>query len=545
MQYSHETEKECLERITVGRILALREQPYLRHIVMSLRPVMNSDPHATFSVDIGWNLHYNPKFLLSLSPSEVAASIIHEAYHILYNHSGRFVSNSIPFASAELWNEAADAVINSDLIESGTDFGRLDVIIAGKYAKYPHWKKGSTTEELFYSSYKGEAGSSDSEGTPSTKDDIPNSQSDSSKEQEEQSGSSADSQEDSSETFQPEQEDTPAKKDKGLFKKQPKKSSDNDKENQDSEPELSSGEELGNGNVNGVQNSEKLPEQGEKEFDDKDKQENQSHDCGSAVDGKERSWESKAVEEDRRNNPEHGDEITPEEQEQIVKKAIQDVFNAEGRRPGSTPKGLFETIKNYNTSRTDWRKALRKIVNKKVAATSGARNYTYSRPSRRHQASNIYMPSIRGYKQPTIIFVLDTSGSMRPDMLSQSLAEMDKILKSVNIKSVDIIQCDTKPKLFSAVSDLKNFEVWGRGGTNMIEGIQAAADMTKKAADVVIVVTDGYTPWPATPPKKLKRATFIACIVRKQSRIGGQSESDIISKVNAPAYMSVVPVLVK
>ena len=59
----------------------------------------------------------------------------------------------------------------------------------------------------------------------------------------------------------------------------------------------------------------------------------------------------------------------------------------------------------------------------------------------------------------------------------------------------------------SSLSDLKKVAVGG-GGTDMVEGIAAAA---KHKSDVIVVLTDGWTPWPA--PDAMPRQRVVAAVV--------------------------------
>jgi Predicted metallopeptidase (DUF2201). len=113
------------------------------------------------------------------------------------------------------------------------------------------------------------------------------------------------------------------------------------------------------------------------------------------------------------------------------------------------------------------------------------------------------MPSLR---QPSIsvAVVVDTSGSVSDNMLSQALAEIDGILKSVGLKNgVHYIACDAEVHVSKKITDIKQAELEGGGGTDMGVGIKAAMSL-KPRPNVCIVLTDGYTPWPDTPPQKMK-----------------------------------------
>ena len=58
----------------------------------------------------------------------------------------------------------------------------------------------------------------------------------------------------------------------------------------------------------------------------------------------------------------------------------------------------------------------------------------------------------------------------------------------------------------------KNVELAGGGGTDMRVLIVAAAEQKPKP-DLIVVCTDGYTPWPAAPIG----VPVVACITREQS----------------------------
>jgi predicted metal-dependent peptidase len=94
---------------------------------------------------------------------------------------------------------------------------------------------------------------------------------------------------------------------------------------------------------------------------------------------------------------------------------------------------------------------------------------------------------------------VDTSGSISDEELSMFLAEIKGILKAV-VSEVTVLSCDSvvheKAKI-NRITQLKD-KLVGGGGTNMAVGIQEAL----KEGDIVVVFTDGETPWPEEPVKK-------------------------------------------
>jgi predicted metal-dependent peptidase len=100
---------------------------------------------------------------------------------------------------------------------------------------------------------------------------------------------------------------------------------------------------------------------------------------------------------------------------------------------------------------------------------------------------------------PDAAVVLDTSGSMSSDLLARALVEIKGILRAVGQRKVPVLCCDAAVHGgVQRVSSAFNVEITGGGGTDMGVGIEAAQ---KLRASVIIVLTDGYTPWPAEPPK--------------------------------------------
>jgi predicted metal-dependent peptidase len=124
---------------------------------------------------------------------------------------------------------------------------------------------------------------------------------------------------------------------------------------------------------------------------------------------------------------------------------------------------------------------------------------TFRRPSRSsiNQDCKVIRPSTYSVT-PTVVIVVDTSGSMGSgsrSRLERALSECEAILKIGKVKSY-FLDCDANVYgKAQEVRSLRNAKVHGGGGTDMRIGV-LAAKRNKPKPDVVVLLTDGETPWP-------------------------------------------------
>ena len=159
-----------------------------------------------------------------------------------------------------------------------------------------------------------------------------------------------------------------------------------------------------------------------------------------------------------------------------------------------------------------WRRVLASAVRRAIAHAAGCHDYAYSRPGRR-RIPRIVTPALR---RPlvTVAVVVDTSGSMGQSELDAALAEVKGVIKAAGIGSqrLVVLACDAAVGATSRVRRVEDVRLVGGGGTDMRVGI-AAAEASRPHPDVIVVFTDGYTPWPDRPT----RARLMVAIIGAQA----------------------------
>jgi predicted metal-dependent peptidase len=170
---------------------------------------------------------------------------------------------------------------------------------------------------------------------------------------------------------------------------------------------------------------------------------------------------------------------------------------------GSAPGGLVEWAEVVLAPPTvPWQRVLAAAVRRGVRIAAGNQDHTYTRISRRASSvPDVALPAMFAPK-PRIAVVLDTSGSMSKQMVDDALNEVNGISKQLGATNdeLTLIQVDAAVGSIKPWTDIRKVELTGRGGTDMRVGIQAAAEM-RTSPNVVIVLTDGETPWPDERPK--------------------------------------------
>jgi predicted metal-dependent peptidase len=215
-------------------------------------------------------------------------------------------------------------------------------------------------------------------------------------------------------------------------------------------------------------------------------------DCGSGCDNQPRPW-------DKNNGVGAG-------QSQLLRLGVAaDVHRYARMHPGTVPGGWMRWAQEMLPSRIDWRRVLAAEIRRSVASIAGNVDYTYRRPSRRQQSvPRVVLPAMHR-PIPNVAIVCDTSGSMHEVLLGRALAEVEGILARAGLRQtqVRVLAVDTNVHAVTRVSRAAHVELAGGGGTDMGAGIVAAAALRPRPS-VIIVLTDGFTPWPARAPRSAR-----------------------------------------
>ena len=190
--------------------------------------------------------------------------------------------------------------------------------------------------------------------------------------------------------------------------------------------------------------------------------------------------------------------LTPTEQ-QIARHAVAQAVREHHRTRGSTPEGLQRWADEIVEPAANWRRVLASALRRSVHLRAGAGDYTWQRPSRRPQHDNSVIRAAVTRPVPDIAVVVDTSASMGTKDLARATTEINAILTRVVAgESIRVYSVDADVASVANTVNARRISLYGGGGTDMRVGIAKAAE-AKPAA--IVVITDGYTPWPTSAPR--------------------------------------------
>jgi predicted metal-dependent peptidase len=141
-------------------------------------------------------------------------------------------------------------------------------------------------------------------------------------------------------------------------------------------------------------------------------------------------------------------------------------------------------IDNTIKPKLNWKDLLKNYL----TALDNKYKYTYKRPKK---INNFVLPkAIKLRKLTKLNFYIDTSGSITDHEIKLFFAELNSIKNTLNPSEMNIIEFDTKiqsERIFKDIDDLNEFEIIGRGGTDLHPVIEHINVNTPSCA---IIMTD-------------------------------------------------------
>lgn len=447
------TAKRLLEEARLVAVDRRQGWPFFVDTLYAMtRKVVWTEDVSRAAVDKWWRLYLNPRWLEkeAVTAAQLAAVLMHEGWHLLQEYWRRAALKGVPESLAELWNVAADAVVNQ--------IDRLSERLPGDHVRHSDLglPPNGTVEEYYDQLLKkldaakkaaGQKSGSSASGSglpisgrgAASSDGSPDSGGDSSG----SGGSGSD----------------PTQPGAGSSGRSAGKPSKRSFQEEVAERLL--------GLVNGPPQS------------------------GSGTHGHKRPWELGPP------SKEEGG-ISRHEQEQILAATARRILEEKSR--GTVPGAAAEWAEAFATPKVDWRRELAAAVALGAVSSSYGAKPTYRKLSRRYSCGPVVRPG-RETRKPRVAVAIDTSGSMSGDDLSAALAEVQAILERTS-RTLLVACVDAEVQQVSQVSSAKKLQLHGRGGTDMCKALQWADDLHRKGQlDLLVLLTDGMTPWPAEPPR--------------------------------------------
>lgn len=220
--------------------------------------------------------------------------------------------------------------------------------------------------------------------------------------------------------------------------------------------------------------------------------------------------------------------------EQLRVQTAADV-QAHARGRGTVPAGLLVTASGILTpTATPWQRVLGAAIRRAVRSRPGSTHASPTKRDRRRRnvvlggaGRKVVLPGRRSVK-PRIVLVRDLSGSMLDGALDEVNREIVTIARRMRVTGDDLIILDVDTEVQARnkhhnATQLLSGE--GGGGTDMRTGIAAAAK--EQGVSVIVVLTDGMTPWPEQPVG----VPVVACI----AGVGGETYAE-----NVPSWIRTV-----
>jgi len=168
------------------------------------------------------------------------------------------------------------------------------------------------------------------------------------------------------------------------------------------------------------------------------------------------------------------------------------------KKQGHLPGSFERLIEELTEPRINWREKLGEYID------SRARNdFTWTVPNRKYLARGLYLPSLLSPELGEIVCLIDGSGSVSPQELTDLVSEIKGILELYEGTELKIIFFDTKatdPFTIQNDTDIKNLKLSNLGGGTDYKPPFEKIEKEGLDPKAIIILTDGQcNSFPKTP----------------------------------------------
>lgn len=487
------------DTLAIARLYARQQLPYLTHVLMALQPIARPGL-GTCATDKFMRLYYDPEWLSRHSREDAAFIIAHEALHNALQHHKRLLQ--VP---KQVRNIACDLAINSALTKAGLPappdgvlpekFGFRNGLSAEEYAALLLQRQPKAEEN------SGQSGQSD----PSDADESDGEGQDAGGDGSDEAGAQEEGK--AGQNPSPDGQET----EQGTEGAHEGQEGDAQQDGEDSgqgggqdggQDDGQGGEgEAADGQASGLEAGQ--PYEGPPP--DRSKGEG-----GSSADGQPKPWECPAPDpnDPTEANPPGLDEF---DQQMVRRMMAQDIERFRGTVPGD----LRREVEGILRPKASPVERLRTAVKFAITQRRGYGTFTYRRPSRRQIPGGPILPAHRE-NVPNVVVVVDTSGSMGKKDIRLALGVIADVCRGFcGPRGLRVLAGDTQCQAVCDVFRPEEVQLKGGGGTDMRQLLRQAAE-SRPRPDVVLMVTDGYTPWPETPLRQ--KVKVVVCLTDSGTR---------------------------
>ncbi|HMJ82344.1 MAG TPA: VWA-like domain-containing protein [Vicinamibacterales bacterium] len=223
----------------------------------------------------------------------------------------------------------------------------------------------------------------------------------------------------------------------------------------------------------------------------------EGQDCGSGAHGERRFWELPADDGSEGGVP-GVDRIKAE----LVRRDVAHRIEATSIYDTDVPLAWRRWARATLAPKVDYMATLRHTVRRALRqSTLGRYDRTYRRPHRRQACYGEFIMASFHQPRPRAGFLIDTSGSMGDSQLARAVSELGGLTRQIGYGAEVIVACCD-----AAVHDVRKaftgtpIELYGGGGTDMSVGLRAFIERRNPPIDLLVIVSDCLSPWPADVP---------------------------------------------